>query len=365
MRAAQVNGAAPTRRHAPKISGKGQTAPADKAKVTLPTPEGQGETRGHRSIVAQIRMQHRRLTFAMKMRIKMDNGLGAFVRSQLGWSPNKSESDNAKIKARAQKILTFGAKAMVAQDPHTKSTRAKKLAAEVIAFAKTEPMFDLFYDQISLTARARKAFDGAEDECNDALAELVKQLPVWPWAESLKGFGAKSLANVVGVAGDLSNYPDKSKLWKRLGLAPITKDGVTLAPAEWRKRGGLSGDDWLDAGYSPKRRSLVWNIGASIIKAGGLYRKLYDDRKKFEKAKAKVAGFKIAPAAKIPKKRASEFVSEGQIHRRAQRYMEKQFIRDLWKIWRQAIAPVPARAKSVAASSGRRSKPSVRAAIAA
>lgn len=42
----------------------------------------------------------------------------------------------------------------------------------------------------------------------------------------------------------------------------------------------------------------------------------------------------VIEAAKIPKARTDEFMSLGHIDRRAQRYMEKRLLRDLWRAWR-------------------------------
>jgi hypothetical protein len=53
-------------------------------------------------------------------------------------------------------------------------------------------------------------------------------------------------------------------------------------------------------------------VGDPLIKGNGKgpYRTLYLARKKLEIAKAKAAGLKVAPAAKIPDKRRDEFMSK-------------------------------------------------------
>jgi len=159
------------------------------------------------------------------------------------------------------------------------------------------------------------------------LKQLAKQLHVAEWVEGVRGFALPSLAAVIGETGDLFNYDNPAKLWKRMGLAVI----------QGGRQRRVTGDAALEHGYSPDRRSIMWNIGGCVIKSGsGHYREVYDERKAFEIAKAEAAGLTVAPAGKIPKKRAAEFMSAGHVHNRAQRYMEKRLLRDLWRVWRQA-----------------------------
>jgi hypothetical protein len=117
-----------------------------------------------------------------------------------------------------------------------------------------------------------------------------------------------SLAAIVGEAGDLSNYANPAKLWKRLGLA-VMPDGT-------RQR-RVTGVEGLEHGYSPARRSVVWNIGACIVKAGGPLKAVYDARKVYETPRVE---------------------TKGHAHNRAQRYVEKRFVRDLWIAWRRVGA---------------------------
>lgn len=132
------------------------------------------------------------------------------------------------------------------------------------------------------------------------------------FAEGVRGFGAVSLAGIVGEAGDLSNYATKSKLWKRMGLAVI--DGV--------RQGGLtkgaSAEQWIAHGYSPIRRARMFVVGGCLVKNNrdGPYRRAYDQRKAYELAGDPDMKPIIA-------------------HRRAQRYMEKRLLRDLWQAWRR------------------------------
>lgn len=169
------------------------------------------------------------------------------------------------------------------------------------------------------------------------LTTLAGELPVAPWVLGIRGAGLGGLALIVGEAGDLSSYSGPAKLWKRMGLAVI--DGERQ-----RAKAGVSQEEALVIGYNPRRRSVVWNIGDSLLKAqsarvdketgevkreAGEYRKLYDERKKLE-------------AEKDPTGRPAAH------HARAKRYVEKRYLRELWVAWRNPpkVEPEkPAKAK--------------------
>lgn len=142
------------------------------------------------------------------------------------------------------------------------------------------------------------------------LEKLGKQVPIYPFTESIKGFGALALAKTVGECGDLSAYPSVAGVWKRAGLAVING---------WRQR-RVTGEAALEHGYSPERRSVFWNIADPLLKAqgkdenAGPYRKIYDKRKAYELTRVETAG---------------------HAHNRAMRYMTKELLKDLTLAWRQ------------------------------
>lgn len=156
-------------------------------------------------------------------------------------------------------------------------------------------------------ATARDNFHRLRLAAEKRMRKLARELPVWPFVESVCGFGDLGLAQIVAEAGDLSNYAGPAKLWKRFGLAVIGGE---------RQR-KVANDPALAIahGYSPTRRSLVFVIGDSLIKKQNRYRDLYLARKEVERAKAPDAP-KMAH------------------HRRAKRYVEKRLLRDLWRAWR-------------------------------
>ena len=156
--------------------------------------------------------------------------------------------------------------------------------------------------------QARDVLEAERKRTEKQVEKLAKQLPVWDaFVKDVRGVAPLSLGQIVGEAGDLGNYPTPAKLWKRMGLAVINGE---------RQR-KVSGAEALEHGYSPERRSVMYVIGDSIIKAGGEYAELYRERKETEARK-------VADGTKA------------LWHNRAKRYMEKRLLKDIWRAWRKA-----------------------------
>jgi hypothetical protein len=150
-------------------------------------------------------------------------------------------------------------------------------------------------------ANARKPYE-------KRLERLAKQLPVWSWVDGVKGFGAMGLAQIVAECGDLHNYANPAKVWKRMGLA-VMPDGT-------RQRKVADAEQALAHGYSPTRRSIMYVLADSLIKTNGdgPYRTYYLAEKERQRAK-----LPDAPQA--------------HIHNRALRHTAKRLLRDLWRAW--------------------------------
>lgn len=160
---------------------------------------------------------------------------------------------------------------------------------------------------------ARQIIHKARLKYERRMKKLAKELPVYHWMKAINGFGELGLPQIIAETGDLSNYANPGKVWRRMGLAPFRNKAL----ATWRRQGGLTKDDWIEAGYSPRRRSIMYCIGDSLIKKQNVYRDIYLERKEFEREK-------LPDAAPI------------HTHRRAQRYMEKRLLKNLWQEWQRA-----------------------------
>jgi hypothetical protein len=293
-----------------------------------------------RDTIDEIVMWHRDRCFFMEQRKRGHLALASNLRTRLGWSPALPEKERKAISKRALDLVKTGRE-------HARAMKADK------PFDCDEPDY-LRFETFILAALA----GDAHAEANERIAEknmerLAVTLPVWEaWAKDVYGFGAKGLAVIVGEAGDLSGYATHSKLWKRMGVAVM---------GDVRQGGlgkGASADEWVAHGYSPQRRSRLFTIGDALIKAtGGDYRAVYIARLRREHAKAieeglipatTVAGTVqswaergLPPLEKVAKIDPARHRSAGHMARRAQRYMEKRLLRDLWGAWRRAKSALP------------------------
>lgn len=183
---------------------------------------------------------------------------------------------------------------------------------------------------------ARAQIEPKREAVEKALATLTKQLPIAHVLET-PGIGPVSLYSIVGEAGDLSAYRSTRGLWKRLGLAVI--DGK-------RQRKCTDAIDAKEHGYSPSRRSVVWNVGNNLI--GGMgrgprpklnevlpreglseWQNLFMQRLRFE-------------AERDPEHRRPDVVKDDVVYEsyskhafnRSKRYVEKLFVKHLRQAWR-------------------------------
>lgn len=249
--------------------------------------------------IALIIRAYRERRFAMEQRKRTDLALGAYLRGSLGWRKDLPDAERKVIATRAAAIMK-------------------------------NPDGTPYEHMVRATIQSRKPFDEIESAMLKEMEILAKMFPVWSdFGKDVRGFGAASLATIIAEAGSLSNYATIARLWKRLGLAVL--DGV--------RQGGLGkgagAEAWIAHGYNPSRRSAIWNIGDTMLKAQvrkvknadgedtgertslGVYGQIYLDRKAYEIARNP----DIAPI---------------QAHRRAQRYMEKRLIKHLWQAWPRA-----------------------------
>ena len=243
------------------------------------------------ALVAGIRELHVRREQAVRMRMRLDNACRAFARRLLGFQTMLPEAQREGIRKRAEALVNG---LMKGGNPATESERV---------VSNLRPMVDA-------TKLARMPFDGIDKACAAKMATLAEQLPGAEFVASVRGFGLAGFAQIVGEAGELSNYANPAKLWKRMGLAVF--DGKA-------QRKSTDAELAVIMGYSPRRRSISWRIGDCLIKGNkGEYYQLYVDRKamELEKLPADAKGRKL------------------HAHRRAQRYIEKRLMRNLWRAWR-------------------------------
>jgi hypothetical protein len=269
----------------------------------------------------------------MRASIRVSNAAGALVRRALGWQPSLDAKEQKRINTSAAKILACED---YSELPAELEEVANALSADIATSREMAAPADVMVHRLELQMR-----------------KIARQFPAWNgWAKEIHGFSDLGLAVVIAEAGDLTRYSTHSKLWKRLGLAPVTKDGKTQACSTWRRNGGLSTAEWMDesaAGpkYAPRRRAAIFSqVGSPII--GGMgkgYRPLVgEDISKNEKLSHYERVFVQRlrhEAEKDPEMRRPDTDKGRESYSRyaamrAQRYTEKRLLKDLWRAWRRA-----------------------------
>jgi hypothetical protein len=260
----------------------------------------------HSGVVTQVRNDPsiRRLIelqaemrMTIQTRIRATNSLMANIRLKLGFTTGHDEKSREKLKALADKLF--------------KHMNAKKKAVPV------GPALLAIVPSITRSFAIWKANSVA---CNDYEAELKAEmeelsvaLPAWNKLSGFKGFSAFGLAKIVGETGDLSNYSNPGKVWKRFGLAPY--NGKAMSSWRTRSKQKLSSAEWEAAGYSPRRRSVMFNIGDPMVKnRTPHFRPFYD-------------------AAKVAFLAKHSEATKMHCHNHAQRVMLKELIRVVWRAW--------------------------------
>lgn len=229
----------------------------------------------------------------LRAQIALQNQARSYVRRMIGWHADLPDMKRAAINKLAKEIVECIEKD---KEPLPNLQNTVVMACPFV----------------SVLHEARKPIDAERKAIEKAIVKRVKQLSVWPWWESIRGLDALGLAMVIGETGDLSNYSNPAKLWKRMGVS-VGEDGK--APKRTRNKAKA-----IAMGYSPRRRSVIWNVGDPLIKLNkGVYRAAYDDYKALQLAKEEG--------------RPGEKMTKGWAHNRAHRFMEKLLLKDLWIHW--------------------------------
>lgn len=272
-------------------------------------------------ISAELQTLQRRRAWFLKSRNMISNRLQASVAGTIGYNNDMTEADRKKKFVEASALIKQVVAGEVASDVH------------VI---------------VTTTMVAIDAFNREKDSLEKAMRALAKQLPIAKWVEEddQRGFGILFLAIVIGETGDLHNYENPAKVWRRLGCAPYTKNGETLMGATWRGRGKSKGNklhaaDWEEFGYSPRRRSISYLIGEGIVKqnGNGPYRARYN----YTKTKAGedhpewLQCPKCEGTGRKGKAKCSNCKGSGEVwmrcHRHGMLLATKLLLKNLWLEW--------------------------------
>lgn len=209
----------------------------------------------------------RRRAVVLKSRVMIANRLQAVIAGTLGYSAFNDPEERTK-----------------------KFLEATKVIKAVVKGEQTHPMQDVIMAHHLAITDLERTKDVLEKE----MVACSEKLPIAQWVSrsEQRGFGLLFLAIVIGETGDLANYANPAKVWRRLGCAPF-KSVVTTSTGElreqvamgatWRsgREGKLSAEQWAEFGYSPRRRSIAYLIGKNLWmqNQSGPYRKRAEEAK--------------------------------------------------------------------------------------
>jgi len=260
------------------------------------------------TVVDELRNLHRRRRYAIKVQAKIDRALESFIRinaTEWKWDADEKERE-----------------------------AANKQVKDMIVAARKGQGDQIIVELVEKTNLGRQPFDHIRATAEKQMEKLARELPVAGWIESVRGAGALGLATIIAEAGNLSNYRNPAKLWKRLGFAPYDGfAGSSWKRDTWRPR-ALSKDEWIDNPFSGERYALmhqiaIWLVNSQWIGAGksptgegqpnGPYGEVYAARR--------------AHTAKT-----HPDWSKQHARMDALRVTMKEFLKDLWSEWHRATA---------------------------
>lgn len=178
-----------------------------------------------------------------------------------------------------------------------------------------------------------ESFDAVETAYEKQMIKIGKQLPLHDWYCQNEGCSDLGFCMLLAEIGDMKNYANPAKVWKRMGLS------VQNGRAE---KNDVKGQN---TGYSKRRRMIAFMVSSSIIKKHGHYREVYDVRKAYEVERDQNGGtleyieenrarmtnqFKSPENKKLIK---NNHLPKSVIDLRAQRYMVKRLLCDMWNEW--------------------------------
>lgn len=256
----------------------------------------------------------RQRSFCIKSQSRCDRSIESFIATLLGFKTDLTEAERKKLFKLAgtirQKIEKAGPDFDYAQ------------YGEQIA--GVAPM-------ILRSAEARSAWDLHRADIEGRMKEAARSLPGWPFVETVRGVSELGLAVIVGEAGNLSNYANPAKLWKRFGLAVIDGHRQGIVPSTITREARAAA--WTERGYVPRRRAEIYVFCDDL-----LCRTQWRAEKPDEETGEVAPAHAIGPYGAIYGNRKAEMLARGKTaghaDKDARRYMAKAFLVDLHRAWK-------------------------------
>ena len=219
-----------------------------------------------------------------------------------------------------------------AESVDDRKRESRKAIAMVVA-AKEGKGPPEFIVQVGVTMKAREPVNAERLSHEKRMCELAALLPVYPWKKTVPGFGEKSLATVIALTGNLSNYATVGKMRKRLMLAPYDGfAGSTWKRETWRPR-ALTSEEWKANPFSGQRFAFITMV------ADALHKHQIEGRKKNGTKFGKPLGPYGQAYVQRCERTADREWTPMHVHRDALRVMIQVLMRDLWVEWHRATDP--------------------------
>ncbi len=228
----------------------GQPSIAEKATTAMPSIAG---------TIKHLQDLQVRRKFYINATNKLTNTARGLVLRALGFRHDADEKTREGIKARSARIVSaaLSGKDMKPEDEAV----ADKLAVDFV-----------------VVAASLKPLVVERNNVEKQMKATAQTLPIAKWATEVRGLGELGLAVIIAEVGDFGLYASADKIFKRLGLAPF----AGLACSTWRKtkNSGLTAEDWIGMGYSPRRRAEIYScVGEPLFRQqsviGGPYKQRY------------------------------------------------------------------------------------------
>lgn len=272
----------------------------------------------------ELRSLQRSREQVIKTKVAVNNRMTHLLAQSLGYNSFASEEERTKIWKEATKLakgIVDEHKAMkryLARRERHPEERHEEFKMNYLLHPMAQLVAHTFIPDVENCDAVKKFFE-------QPMVAIARTLPVHTWIQEpeQRGMSEMGLAILIGETGNLSNYPNPGKLWKRMGCAPHSKGGKTRMCSTWRVKCGLTSEEWSEIGYSPRRRKVAFMIGENIVKAnkkgsGNVYRDRYDAAKELFQEKHPDA----------PK---------GHCHKHGMLLATKLLLKNLWIEWHRVV----------------------------
>lgn len=239
-----------TKDHSSAANPSPESAQADGGRTSAGASARTGAAVSAASSIDQLIALNRKRRFVVSQCVRMDNALGAWVRSVCGWQ-------------RIPEDATAAVKTAMTKKNATALAQAAKLLSGIRKQDTSDPLAEFVAPMVIASDAGRIGFDRERELLDKTMVDLARTLPAYGWAKSVKGFGDSSFAVLVAEAGDIGAYKSDAALRKRMGIG-LAKG----SDGKFCRQRLISGDKALNGthGLNLRRKSVLYVIVDTILR---------------------------------------------------------------------------------------------------